>query len=142
MHLYLLNSLIIPFNTDEKEIVTFIAQKINLQKYIEILSLAKKEKLKVKSFIGYDSTVKFLKDILPKNLKSLIKYNRGHIYLKEGDLALVFRIIDRAEQLKEYSYDEVSKLYQKGKCEFVFVSRVYAPEFILNPSNYFYLGEK
>jgi hypothetical protein len=84
--------------------------------------------------------VEFLKEILPSDLKDLIKYNRGHLYLKEGDMALVFRITERGDILKEHSFEELMNFYKKGKFEFVLISRVYAPEVVLNPGNYFKKG--
>ncbi|MGQ9847989.1 MAG: STIV orfB116 family protein [Bacteroidales bacterium] len=140
MNLYLLNALIMPFETKKNEIATFIAQKITKEKYEEIMTLAKKEKRNIKSFIGHNSTVNFLKEILPSKLKSYIKYNRGHLMLKEGDMALVFRITERGEMLKEFTIEELRKFYKAGKYEFVLISRVYAPEAVLNPANYFKKG--
>jgi len=140
LNLYLLNALIMPFETKKNEIATFIAQKITQDRYQEILTLALKEKSNIKSYIGHHSTVEFLKEILPSELKDLIKYNRGHLYLKEGDMALVFRITERGDMLKEHSFEELMNFYKKGKFEFVLISRVYAPEVVLNPSNYFKKG--
>ncbi len=141
MNLFLLNSLIMPFKTKKQKIATFIAQKITKKRYEEILSLAKKEKFKIKSYIGHPGTVEFLKEILKPELRNLVKYNRDHLYLREGDLALVFRVTERGDRLKEYSYEELKEIYKSGKTEFVLITRVYAPEVVLNPANYFQKGE-
>jgi hypothetical protein len=129
-----------PFETKKNEIATFIAQKITKESFEEILTLALKEQSNIKSYIGHHSTVEFLKEILPSELKNLIKYNRGHLYLKEGDMALVFRVTERGDMLKEHSLEELLNFYNKGKIEFVLISRVYAPEIVLNPGNYFQKG--
>ncbi len=142
MNLYLLNALIMPFETKKQEIAAFIAQKITKDRYEEILTLAQKEKMNIKSYIGHQSTVDFLKEILPPELKGLIKFNRGHLFLQEGDMALVFRITERGDSLKEYSLEDLKKFYKAGKFEFVLASRVYAPEVVLNPANYFQKGGK
>jgi hypothetical protein len=129
-----------PFETKKNEIATFIAQKITQDRYQEILNLALKENSNIKSFIGHHSTVEFLKEILPPELKNLIKYNRGHLYLKEGDMALVFRVTERGDMLKEHSFEELMNFYKEGKFEFVLISRVFLPEVVLNPGNYFQKG--
>lgn len=141
MKIHLLNSIITPFiSKKEGELAVFMAEKITKEKYEEILMTAKKEQIEVESFLGHQSTVEFLASIFPEEIKHLFKFNRLNFYFEEGDMALVFRITERGNFLKEHSFEEIKELYEKDFFEFVFISRITAPEIVLNPKNIIQFG--
>ncbi|KQC07098.1 MAG: hypothetical protein APR54_06375 [Candidatus Cloacimonas sp. SDB] len=137
MKLYLLNALITPFEVEENEMAVFVVQKLSKEKFIEIFQLAVESKAEVISSIGHQSTAEFLKQILPDNLKKFVSHQRIGISIEEGDLALIFRITERAEKIQEWTLDDLQDFYSQGKIEFLTLSRVYMPEMVFNPANFF-----
>jgi hypothetical protein len=137
MRICLLNALITPFDTDGAEIAVFIAQKIDLERYQKILKEAKVNGLGVESYLGHETTVQFLKELVSDELKEHFVLNRVNLNLEEGDLALVFRVTNRGPMMKEHSLEDLKAFHEKGETEFVLLSRVAMPEIVLNPSMYF-----
>ncbi len=137
MKLYLLNALITPFEAEENELAVFVVQKLSKEKFIEIFQLAVESKAEVISAIGHQSTTEFLKQILPDTLKNLVFHQRIGISIEEGDLALIFRITERADKIQEWTLDDIQEFYSQGKIEFLTLSRVFKPKMIFNPANFF-----
>lgn len=138
MRICLLNALITPFDTAGSDIAVFIAQKIDHPRYEEIMKTALHDGWKVESYLGHQSTVEFLKEMVADDLKEYFVLNRENLYLEEGDLALVFRVTNRGDMMREHSLDDLKAFYEKGEAEFVLVSRVNAPEVVMNPATYFH----
>lgn len=137
MKLYLLNALITPFEAEENEIAVFVVQKLSKEKFIEIFQLAVDSKAEVISAIGHQSTADFLKNLLPENLKKFVSYQRKEIFIEEGDMALIFRITERAEKIREWTLADLQEFYSQGKIEFLTLSRVFKPKMVLDPKNFF-----
>jgi hypothetical protein len=142
MKLYLLNALITPFEPEnEDDVGVFVVKKISLQDYNAILRQAIDQKMDIVPAIGHQGTVEFLSFILDENLKSHIKYNRNRVFLDEGDIGLVFRLKSRGDSLRELGFDQIRAAHEKGAVEWLLLSRVYAPETIMDPSSFFGKGE-
>ncbi len=142
MKLYLLNALITPFKAEGKDDVgVFAVNKIQLADYCSIIRQAASQKMEIISAIGHQSTAEFLKTIIDDDLKGHIVYNRESIFFEPGDLGLVFRITDRGEMLRELDVEQLKSLHAKGAVEFLIFSRIYAPETIMNPLQFFKQGE-
>lgn len=137
MKLYLLNALITPFQAEEDEMAVFVVQKLTKEKFIEIFQLAVENGLEVISAIGHKSTAEFLKQLMPEDLKNYVSYQRKEIFIEEGDMALIFRITERANKIQEWTLYELENFYKNGKIEFLTLSRVYQPDMVLNPANFF-----
>ena len=103
MKVYLLNALITPFKSGNEKLTVFAMQKITKGRYEEILRQLLEKKIKIVSAIGFHDTVKFLQETLSPDLAGLVRYNREPVYLEAGDMALVFRIAERGEALKEWN---------------------------------------
>jgi len=142
MKLYLLNALITPFEPEnEDDVGVFVIKKISLEDYSTVLRQAIDQKMEIIPAIGHQSTVEFLSSVLDDDLKHHIKYNRGLVFLNEGDLGLVFRLASRGDSLRELDFDYIKKAHEKGSVEWLLLSRVYAPETIMGPSRFFTKGE-
>ncbi len=132
--LYLLNALITPYQPkSEGEFAIFSVQKVNLEKFKEILESALNDDFEIVSSIRHEGTIKFLKEILPDKFHPYLVLNNQYVFFEEGDLGLIFRLNIREQKLAEKDYEEVKKLYNEGKSEFLFVSRTIAPEIVFNP---------
>ena len=66
------------------------------------------------SAIGHESTAKVLSSIVGKEVPA----NRIQIKLNEGDVALVFQIMQRLEEGQVLSDEEIQKLLGEGKIKF------------------------
>lgn len=141
MKLYLLNALITPFEAEENEMAVFVVQKVTQEKWEKIFKQAISNKMEIVSVIGHQTTVDFLKEQISDEFKQLISYNRGTVNLEEGDMALIFRITERGEKIQQWSLEDIRNFHNRGKTEFLILSRVYAPEVVFNPSN-FLLGKE
>lgn len=141
MKLYLLNALITPFEAEENEMAVFVVQKVSQLKWEQIFKQSINDNMEVVSVIGHQTTVDFLKEQLPDGLNQLIIYHRGTVNMEEGDMALIFRITERGENIQQWSLEEIRNFHNNGKTEFLILSRVYAPEVVFNPAN-FLLGKE
>lgn len=133
--LYLLNALITPYEPKrEDEFAIFSVQRVNLEKFKEILESALNEDFEIVSAIRHKGTIEFLKEILPEKFHPYLVPNNQYIFFEEGDIGLAFRLNIRDQRLEEKTYEEVKKLYNEGKTEFLFLSRTIAPEIVFNPA--------
>lgn len=137
MRVFLLNALITPFQAEENEMAVFIVQKISEEKFIKSFELVVENNLEVISAIGHKSTADFLKNMLPENLKKFVSYQRKEIFIEESDMALIFRITERAEKIQEWTLADLQDFYSQGKIEFLTLSRIDKPEMVLDPKNFF-----
>jgi hypothetical protein len=140
MKLYLLNALVTPFKAKKGEVATFIMQLMEKEELIQTIRLIEREDAEIVSAFGHQDTVTFMKEILPEDVARFFVYNRKDIYFEEGDLALVFRVTDRGQNLKEHNLEDLRRFYASDSFEFIFISRVFAPSLALNP--YFKKQEK
>jgi hypothetical protein len=142
MKLYLLNALVTPFKPEnEDDVGVFMVKKISLQDYSSILRQAIDQKMEIVPAIGHRGTVEFLCSILDDDLKSYVKYNRDRVFLDEGDIGLVFRLESRGDSLRELDFGQIKAAHEKDAVEWLLLSRVYAPETIMDPSSFFAKGE-
>ncbi len=136
MKLYLLNALITPFEAEMDEFAVFSIQKIRQEKFCKIFNDASNSGFEIISALGHQSTIDFLKEVLPDNLKHHLKLNRTKINFSEGDMALVFRITERGEKLQEWSLTDIKKHHKNGATEFMIISRTFAPDIVFNVNNF------
>ncbi|AOY59360.1 STIV orfB116 family protein [Desulfococcus multivorans] len=137
MKLFLLNALINPYQGDPDETAVFITRRIDLPLYEQILKIAVEDGRDVVSALGHESTVDFLKGILAPDAAKHLVFNRESIFFEPGDLGLVCRVAERGDFMKEWSLAELMDLHKNGRIEFFLVTRVFAPELILDPKNFF-----
>jgi|GEM_PF-3306591 hypothetical protein len=139
MKLYLLNALIMPYESGENENAVFMSQKINIETYSNIIREAKSDNREIVPAFGHNSTVEFLKHIFT-NENDIIDHfilSREMVYFEPGDIGLVCRVGKRGSEFTEWNFDELLNFYKEGNIEFYSIARIYAPEFIFDPSNYF-----
>lgn len=137
MKLYLLNALITPYQSSDQSTAAFLCRTINQSEYINIFRQAVQDNRQIVSSLGHQSTIDYLKTIFPEDIRHWFTKNREPIFFEEGDLGLAFRITDRGAQMTEWTLDDIQTFYQQGKTEFVLISRIFAPELVLDPANYF-----
>jgi hypothetical protein len=99
--LYVLNSLIIPVDFDERYSYTVLLKKIGLREARELLL-----ETKFISAVGHESTAKLLSELL----KIDIPYNRITVKLKQGDMGLHFVLKTRLPEGKVLSEEELRQL--------------------------------
>lgn len=142
MKLYLLNALITPFKAHDEETAVFVCRKINKQLFEDIIRNAEQDGRKIVSAIGHQSTVEFIHSILSQDVAKHFIFNRQEIYFEPGDIGVVVRVFERSQEFKEWSLEELKNFYATGKVEFLVISRVFAPELVLDPASYFSKEEK
>jgi hypothetical protein len=99
--LYVLNSLIIPVDFDERYSYTVLLKKIGLREARELLL-----ETKFISAVGHESTAKLLSELL----KIDIPYNRIVVKFKPGDMGLHFVLKTRLPEGKILSEEELRQL--------------------------------
>jgi hypothetical protein len=87
MRLFLLNSLIIPFQDDE---ACFKVTRVDAKKASDII----KESNNVISAVGHDATAKLMSDLLGYDVKS----NRVEVFFQEGDQAIALTLRKRLKE--------------------------------------------
>jgi len=100
MVLYVLNSLIIPVNFDERSEAVVRMKKITIE---EAKSLLKNPFV---SAVGHEGTAKLLSELLGIE----IPVNRTTIFMKQGDLAIHFFLKERLPEGKVLSKEELQGL--------------------------------
>lgn len=141
MKLYLLNALIMPYDGETDETAVFVSRKIDKKLYERIIRDAKQEYRDIISVFGHQSTVSFMHSILAEDIKQEIELSRSMINFDPGDIGLVVRVAERGENFQEWSFEELKEFYDQGKIEFYLISRVFSPELIMDPANYFAVEE-
>lgn len=114
MKLYILNSLITPFDEDFDKTVKFEIKKIGFENFTEILRYSKKYNIDIESVIGHQGTVDFLQRLLPEDVKGLIRFDRKNIYFQTNDEGLVFKINDRGLRMREFVESQLDRLFIDG----------------------------
>jgi len=99
--LYVMNSLIVPVNFDEKSRYTVILRKISLKEAKEILS-----EIDFISAVGHEATAKVLSELLGIN----IPFNRITVKLRPGDMCVHFSLKTRLPEGKILTEEELKQL--------------------------------
>ncbi|MCY0850055.1 STIV orfB116 family protein [Sulfuracidifex metallicus] len=87
MRLFLLNTLVIPFQDDQ---ACFEVTKVDPNKASDII----KENNNVISAVGHDSTAKLMSNLLGYDVKT----NRTEVFFEEGDQAIAFTLKKRLKE--------------------------------------------
>jgi hypothetical protein len=99
--LYVMNSLIVPVDFNEKTKYTVLLRKISLKEAKEILS-----EIHFTSAVGHEATAKVLSELLGIN----IPFNRITVKLKAGDMCIHFALKTRLPEGKILTEEELKQL--------------------------------
>lgn len=141
MRLFLLNALISPYQNKGEPFAVFMSKPLDMDEYVAILRQAVADGLEIRSSLGHESTVAFLRKLVPDELAEHFVFNRESIFFEEGDMGLAFRIANRGQQMKEHTLEELEAFHAQGEVEFHLLSRVHSPELVFDPCTYFSGGE-
>ena len=72
------------------------------------------------SAVGHESTAKLISELLEVE----IPVNRIPVWMKPGDVALCVQFLERVQEGKVLTYDELIKMYSDGKISFVILERI------------------
>ncbi len=122
--LYILNSLIVPFDTTLGAEGFFSCKKISKEEFEESLLRAKEDKVEIVSALGHQDMVKFAQAIFSPSLSKLFFFNRIDIVFKPGDMGLVIKLKERLPEIKELDLNALRELFNKKKIEFYVIRRI------------------
>ena len=110
---YLLSALITPFPSNERE-ATFKLVRLGIEEAREWV------KQGFTSAVGHPSTAQLLSNLLGVEVST----NRVQVFLKPGDEALAIQFLVRFAEGHVADLQELQRLYEEGKIQFVLVQRV------------------
>ena len=109
---YVLSSLVMPCSADE---FTISSKKISLEEAKEWV-----KKGDFISAVGHESTAKLLSELLGVEIKP----NRIFVDMQKGDEALAIQFLQRVQEGKVLSKEELEELYKQGKIVFRLIKRI------------------
>ena len=113
---YVLSSLVMPCSDEE-----FIlhCKKVDLD---EAREFVKEDFI---SAVGHESTAQLLSELLGVEIKP----NRIFVDMKEGDEALAVQFLERVQEGKILTKEELEEMFRSGKIVFRRIKRLYAVQF-------------